>query len=81
MPDVHPFGPGTFDAADAGLLATILLIAGGGLLIALMCFDAVGAARATSTCAAGDLRGANAASRLALILALFAGLACLVLPT
>ena len=43
MPDVHPFGPGTFGSAGAGLLATILLIAGGALLIALMCFDGVGA--------------------------------------
>ena len=41
-PDVDPFGPATLSTAGAGLLATILLIAGGALLIALMCFDAVG---------------------------------------
>lgn len=41
-PDVDPFGPATISTAEAGLLATILLIAGGALLIALMCCDAVG---------------------------------------
>ena len=43
LPDIHPFGPVALAANDAGLLETILLIAGGALLIALMCADALGA--------------------------------------
>ena len=41
-PDIRPFGLGALAVADADTPATILLMAGGALLIALMCMDAAG---------------------------------------
>jgi hypothetical protein len=41
-PILRPFGPGGLGAARAGMFTTIVLLAGGALLIALLFLDAVG---------------------------------------